>query len=238
MFKNSHVMKASFKSLESRSDYEGKRCILLISVGQKYHEENYLGSTIDLINKSGFKACLIAVADTLQRHNYPGVTPDNARLDAEASGSRWLKRNAACINTLIPETRILRWDEALQHPHYESFHAHLLQEYQKNSILRAAYKETIQVFIDRFKKRTPDLDDEMIFTNSLNYLIEECPMLPLCAFRGYDYVIYPKPMTVAMHTTWEIFVKSCFPDKGNWLSLRFKKLAQYGSLHASRKVLA
>lgn len=45
------------------------------------------------------------------------------------------------------------------------------------------------------------------------------------AHQGYDYVIYPQPMTAAMSESQRLFVTTEYPGKGGWLSLRFKKRA-------------
>jgi len=45
----------------------------------------------------------------------------------------------------------------------------------------------------------------------------------LWASLGYDFIIYPKPVTPAMDKTRDLFVKDVYPAKCRWLHLRFKK---------------
>jgi len=58
----------------------------------------------------------------------------------------------------------------------------------------------------------------------LQYLIEELPIvMPLWAQMGYDFIIYPKPITPAMKKTYELFVENRYDAKCQWLYMRFKK---------------
>lgn len=68
-------LKAYFNKGGEELDFTGKRCVLAVSVGQEYHEEQKLSSTVHLINKSGFSRVKVVVADTLQRHNKHGKSP-------------------------------------------------------------------------------------------------------------------------------------------------------------------
>ncbi len=64
------ILKASIKDtpLEYRKFFHKSSCMLLISVGQIYHEGEKLSLVIDLINNK-FKTCTIMLCDTLQRYN-------------------------------------------------------------------------------------------------------------------------------------------------------------------------
>lgn len=220
-----NFLKASFVS-EKSLPTENKKCILLISVGQRYHEDDKLAATIDLINKSKFSSCLIAIADTLQRHNYLDKSLDEAYQTSLLMGDEWINRNINIINRLNPKVEILRWDDALQNEQYAFFKQKIEKEYQVNNSYQNAIHTTISSFTDRVKHRDPYANIDLIFSNCLKYLIEECPIImPLWASQGYDFVIYPKPMTKAMAMTHELFVKPIYHNKGDWLSLKFKKLA-------------
>jgi tRNA-dependent cyclodipeptide synthase len=222
---NNKFVKVNFDSSTPNSDYQDKKCILLISVGQKYHESDKLAATIELINKSKFKSCVVAVADTLQRHNYSNMSPHDSYHRSLKSGDEWLERNFKIIDNLTATKEILRWDTALQDENYPALRKKIEVEYAKNKIYRDAVNSTISKFTDRIIKRDEKLDFDTVFSNGLKYLIEECPIImPLWACQGYDYIIYPQPMTNAMSMTRDIFVKPQLPDKAQWLSLKFKKL--------------
>lgn len=228
---NEEIIKASFHSNGQVHTYDNKHCLLLVSVGQKYHEDKRLSATVDLINQSNFKSCTIAVADTLQRHNYPAMLPEDAYLYALESGNEWLDRNAECLSRLKPAVTLLKWDEALQDAGYAALKQQVENEYHNNPDYHSAVNATINVFIDRVKKRDDKQDLVQAFQNCLTYLIEECPIImPLWAMQGFDFIIYPKQMTDAMAKTRELFVQNQFPDKCNWLSLNFKKKFISGNL--------
>ncbi|MFE4874818.1 tRNA-dependent cyclodipeptide synthase [Streptomyces sp. NPDC056682] len=219
--------KASFGKQAEGLTLDGARTILLVSVGQRYHEADKLRATVDLINRSGFGLCTIAVADTLQRNNYIGMSEDEAYAHSLRAGDEWLTRNAEILGGLEVEHEVLRWDEALAHEDYAGLKKLVEDKYHTDPVYRGAVNSTIGKFMDRLTKRDENADLEAAFNGCLTYLIEECPIImPLWAAQGYDTVIYPQPMTSAMAMTYELFVRPFHPGKGNWLSLKFKKRAQ------------
>jgi tRNA-dependent cyclodipeptide synthase len=225
MSEQQKIVRVTFETTEPALVVADKTCVLLVSVGQKYHEDGRLAGTIELINKSNFKSVVIAVADTLQRHNLPSMSSQEAYEYSLKTGDEWLIRNAVTINKLQTDTKILRWDTALNNKYYVDIKEKIEKEYANNPVYKNAVNTTILTFTDRMKKRDENIDFNLSFTNCLKYLIEECPIImPLWAAQGYDFIIYPKPMTSAMSMTREIFVKNIYPNKAAWLSLKFKKL--------------
>ncbi|OGT35895.1 MAG: hypothetical protein A3F11_03865 [Gammaproteobacteria bacterium RIFCSPHIGHO2_12_FULL_37_14] len=225
MENNNNNFEIKFDGNKKTIHTENKKCVLLISVGQKYHESARLSATIDLINKSNFSSCTISVADTLQRHNIQDKSPEKAYITSLQLGDEWLARNEKHINKLKSAVTILRWDETLNDTDYPLFKKKIENEYVGNKFYRDAVDSTINTFLDRLKKRSLHIDLEMVFANCLKYLLEECPIImPLWASQGYDYIIYPKVMTTAMAATYELFVKPSYQDKANWLALNFKKI--------------
>lgn len=218
-------LKASFYD-GKKYTLSGKQAVLLVSVGVNYHEAEWLTGTIALINQSNFSRCTIAVADTLQRHNIVSNDQESAYNIALRLGNEWLSRNDQILSQLNCEVKILRWDEVLTHPTYSYLKQKIENEYHENAFYKEMIDSTINTFLARIKKRNPSIDLENIFSNSLQYLIEECPVImPLWASQGYDFVIYPKVMTKAMATTYELFVKPFYPGKCQWLALEFKRLS-------------
>jgi hypothetical protein len=221
------IYKAFFEnSSKNIIDYENKKIILLISVGQLYHEGGKLSATIELINKSKFDSCSIVVADSLQKHN---LIDDHSPYETSMSlGDNWLKRNKSILNELTISNQITRWDYWLKHCKYSSYRAMLQTAYNSNPAYKKAVDETIYQFIQRYIKRNPNTDStikDVLFNSCLQYLLEECAIIIcLWADEGYNFIIYPKPITSALSMTYEIFVKNKY--EGNlveWLSLIFKK---------------
>ncbi|WP_287812799.1 tRNA-dependent cyclodipeptide synthase [Pseudomonas sp.] len=222
---SSATYKAAFET-ELSHDYRGKHALLLISVGQDYHEGGKFEATIDLVNRQGFASCTIAVADILQRHNLSSYSYEEVYKVSAASGEQWLARNQGAINRLATVTRILRWEECLLDPGYRPLLDRVQFEYENNRDYRAEVNGTIGLFLDRLHKRDPEADLEEARFRCLNYLIEECPIImPLWASQGIDFVVYPQPMTRAMAATRQLFVEPHHPAHGHWLSLKFKKRA-------------
>lgn len=210
--------KAYFKKDYDNLNTENKTCILLISVGQRYHEGEKLSSTISLINQSRFANCHIVVADTLQRHN----ADSNYNLALE-SGSDWIERNMPIINQLQMKHKIIRWDECLSADGYDTYKHMVEKEYHQNSVYNDAVNNTISYFLERNKANNPNFNEEKEFDSCLTYLLEECPIImPMWARDGYDFIIYPKQQTDAMNTTYKLFVEDKYPEKAKWLALRFK----------------
>jgi hypothetical protein len=211
--------KAYFKKDYSILNTQGKTCILLISVGQRYHEGEKLSSTISLINQSKFMSCHIVVADTLQRHN-AGSNYNSAL----KSGSDWIERNMPIINQLQMKYQIIRWDTCLNANDYHHYKNMIEKEYYQNSVYNAAINNTISYFLDRNKASNPNFNEEKEFDSCLTYLLEECPIImPMWAKDGYDFIIYPKQQTEAMNATYKLFVENKYPEKAKWLALRFKE---------------
>ncbi|MEU3711937.1 tRNA-dependent cyclodipeptide synthase [Streptomyces catenulae] len=216
--------KANFGEAAKRLTLAGTRAVLLVSVGQRYHEGDKLRATVELVNRSAFGELTIAVADTLQRSNFHGVPPEEAYIRALRAGDDWLARNENILGQLTVPTEVLRWDEALKDPDYPGFRRRIEEAYAEEPEYGQAVDATIGKFIERFTARDPDVDTAEAFRGCLAYLVEECPIImPMWAHQGYDYVIYPQPMTAAMAATQARFVTGEFPGKGGWLSLRYKK---------------
>lgn len=226
------MKKAYFKYPTILSDLttQGKKAIVLISVGQPYHESQYLMALVNLINKSGFASCDIVVADTLQRHNYciqhDEVTAYSLAL---ANGEDWISRNLKILSKLNVKSEIIRWDFWLENTSYDFYKDKVDFSYEFENAYKQAIDNTIHVFATRFLKRFEKTDScenkeatKFNISSCLEYVKEECAIImPLWASLGYDFIIYPKTMTSAMEETYNKFVKSIY-NKAYWLSLRFK----------------
>ncbi|MEQ1976919.1 hypothetical protein [Xenorhabdus sp. SGI240] len=223
MYKVSLQAQGKFKA----NHYIDKTVLLLISVGKEYHEGEKISATIDKINQSGFGKCIIAVADSLQRHNCStGTASDNYQYSL-TKGNEWLKNNAGTLSNLKIPNEIIRWDVYLKREDYKYYYDSILNEYYSNEHYRSCINETINVFAERNNIKYGTAEYEGIFYRSLFYILEECPVImPMWANDGINFIIYPKQMTAAMCKTREIFVEKSHNEYVNWLSLKFKKKSQ------------
>ncbi|KTC82339.1 hypothetical protein [Legionella cherrii] len=227
---NTH--KASFRysdldieSENKKMNFEGKKALLFISVGQAYHEKGKFLATIELVNKYPFGRCDIVLADTLQKHNHYGrLGEEKAYIFAKEAGDLWLERSAFALSKLNVPHSIIRWDDFLLHEDYAALKERVDAAYRDNEEYKAALHTNVLTYIERLTLINPSTDTSTLFTHGLNYLIEECPIvMPLWAKMGYDYIIYPKPLTPGMAKTRELFVTDEYSDKCQWIYLRFKK---------------
>jgi tRNA-dependent cyclodipeptide synthase len=224
---NTH--KASFRTelqIDNKETYfQGKKALLFISVGQAYHEEGKFLSTIELVNKYQFKSCDIVMADTLQRHNFKGAMGNYQAYEyTKNAGDIWLKRNQMALEQLKHQHQIIRWDELLFHKDYTNYRKLIDEEIARNEDYREALSSNARIYIERLQNINPNVAEEELFANGLEYLVEEMPIvMPMWADMGYEIIIYPKPQTLGMKKTYEIFVQDKHPEKCQWVFMRFKK---------------
>lgn len=219
-------MNSSYRAVfqAMRPNTQNKNAILLISVGQKYHEGQRLVAAIDLINRSNFLKCTIMVADSLQRYNHYHLAQDEAHKAANQDGEDWIKRNLPIIQQIKTKYEIIRWDKHLSCDEFcKKYRDELLQDYNSNQKVREVINTGIEKYIARQEFITNEENKNMLSQISLNYMLEESAILmPLWANQGYDYIIYPKKMTEMMNLSYEKFVLPIMPDKVKWLPLRFR----------------
>ncbi|STX50998.1 Uncharacterised protein [Legionella busanensis] len=217
--------RADFEIDDKANFFRGKKAVLFISVGQAYHESGKFLSTIKLLNKYDFKSIDLMMADTLQRHNFMGAMGRQAAYEyTQNAGDLWLKRNQFSLEQLALEHQIIRWDELLAHKDYAKYRKLIDEHYNLNADYREALTVNASAYIERLKAINPNVEEEELLANGLEYLIEEMPIvMPMWANMGYDVIIYPKPLTVGMKKTYEVFIKDVYPDKCLWVYLRFKK---------------
>jgi tRNA-dependent cyclodipeptide synthase len=227
---NTH--KASFRyndllnqEANDKVNFEGKKALLFISVGQEYHEKGKFLATIELVNKYPFLRCDIVLADTLQRHNHFGrLGEEKAERFTKEAGDHWLKRSDFALSQFKIPHHFIRWDELLQHEDYAKLKEEVVKCYHENEEYKFALHTNVNTYMERLKLLNPVMDEDALFKNGLGYLIEECPIvMPLWAQMGYDYIIYPKPITPGMQKTRDLFVTGQYDNKCQWLYLRFKK---------------
>jgi hypothetical protein len=139
-------------------------------------------------------------------------------------GDQWLDRNAALIRNLKVPVAVVRWDACLGDPLFPGLHEAIVREYETNGCYRQSIDATVFRFMERCARRERPCTPEQAFANCRTYLLEECPIImPMWAQQGYDFIIYPLPMTQGMSATRDLFVRPRFQHKAQWLSLGFKR---------------
>lgn len=222
MYKVSLQTQGRFKGEE----YVDKTVLLLVSVGKEYHQGEKLAATIQKINQSGFSKCIIAVADTLQRHNLSSMPSQEGHAKSRIQGDKWLEDHESIISSLNIPYKISRWDDFLKRDDYHKYYYQIINEYYSNESYRSAIHETIGIFTQRKNLAKGTLEYDEAFYRSLFYILEECPIImPMWADEKIDFIIYPKQMTLAMSMTRDISLNGRKSEYANWISLKFKKIS-------------
>ena len=202
----------------------GQRAMLLVSVGQSYHEGDKLEAAMALINRYSLSTCDIVLADTLQHYNFTMQWDrQKAFTYTRSEGDQWLQRNTRALQALQSHSKIIRWETLLSLPGYKDYQQAVRMLYESNRV----YQQAIDDNVARYLQRKVGYAKQLLVQARqycLAYLLEELPaIMPLAAQLGYDKIIYPQPITRAMAETHRHFVQPYFSNKCHWLSLRFKK---------------
>jgi tRNA-dependent cyclodipeptide synthase len=218
---------------------KNKKILVGISVGKEYHEGGKFAATVELINKHNFQSCDILVGDTLQRYNYyDSMSELKARDYCRKLGDAWLDRNSSALKNLVIPHKIIRWDELMLFREYYFHKNNILNAYAHDPNYKAAINSNIAKFIARAENNNPGCNIDSIFARSLEYLLEECPLvLPIFDNLGYDFIIYPKPISVGMAKTRELFLQDGLKNKSRWLALRFRSKSLANSLEMNEQNL-
>lgn len=230
MSKKEPALRATFRHnvKNSKLIYNDSTVILLISPGQEYHEGEKFAATIDLINRSGFKECLIIIGDTNYRHTLKIIdasSDDVLYLKAQEVGEQWLTRNYKFLGQLQMNYKITRWASWFAHPTYEEHRKTVDYFYEHDLKFREAFLKSANEFVARIMERQNMIVSyEEAINASLEYLKEECAIImPVWAELGFNIIIYPSNMLEAMEKTYETIVKPNMGDHLIWLPLRFKR---------------
>jgi len=217
-------------------------CILGVSVGGQAHAGEKLKATIKLINEkfSGGK-CIIAVCDTLQRHNWlssSNIREDKALELAEQEGTQWITKNKPIIETLTVPYEIHRWEEWRCTEIFLQYIKEVTDHYQENHQFHEAIEKSIELYISRFKSRAEALRlyviEDKLHDACRAYLLEECAIImkmwPELSKDTDQYVLYPGNMTAALEVAYEAYVLPKLLSKNDnhhnfeWLKIQFKNV--------------
>jgi tRNA-dependent cyclodipeptide synthase len=180
-----------------------KRCVVPISVGQNYHENEIFEAAINFINEN-FEFAIFIIADTLQAYTLQTADEnlENARLRAKKSGTEWFERNQSKLAKLSINYKIVWWDEELKYPDYPGSLKTVLEMYENDENFKKSLDKTAGQFFARkrkmlqFHNESPeDCQEDFNFIQSKNYLFEESAVFKLWKKYDCQFLVYPKKIT-------------------------------------------
>jgi len=225
-------MRAKFlRAGHFKQEFSESNCVVPISVGQFYHEDDKFKATIDLINDSQFQNCTIVLCDSLQRHNLRAFNKEqeeaieNIMTKSLRAGDAWLNRNLKYIKQLNIPYQLERWNEWLSHPKYLDKLKQVKNEYKVNEQLRKNIDNTIISYLERIQSRLEEdqqyFNREKFIHSSLSYILEEMSVELLWLSRDFHFEVYPKSRPESMQAHYECFIKAHYPNKLRRLAIRF-----------------
>jgi tRNA-dependent cyclodipeptide synthase len=205
-----------------KSQSKTNSLIIAISVGGEHFERESLSTLVEAINKLSEKVthCIIAVGDTLQRHNYRlnGKTSEaNAFSMSEKAGDEWIARNIEILKKLKVSYHITRWNEWLNDKEYGNAFLEISTLFETDPAFKEAIQCSVKAFSSRFIKRHEELGfKEGIIPEALEqacqaYLLEECAIImklwPINKENHCEHLLYPGKMTKALAYSYDKMVQ-------------------------------
>lgn len=225
--------------LLSESSGISKTLIIGISVGDEKQEGSYFSALMETINKlakeANVQTCLIAVCDSLQRHNYmiDGTTTEETALTKSILvGNQWVEKNMQSLTQLQIIFKVIRWEEWRNNKKFKLAISDIKKLYEEDSFFKEAVEKSIRSFTSRFKTRykklenNSDIDEDALYQCCRNYLLEECAIImnfwPMQEDQNQKFILYPGKMTAALECAYEKLItqKNFF----SWQKYRFKKV--------------
>ncbi len=190
-------VKTYFSNLDKEllNSQDNSHCVVPISVGQKYHEDKRMESTLDLINRS-FKKCTILVCDTLQRYSHFSMINDKTFEEVTEyslkAGDEWIKRNQPYIDKLTIPTVVERWDMWLDHKEFNNYKHQINSLYLTDDDFKRVLDGAVLKYVERLFIRDNNADLEKAKEMSMQYLKEESAIFFLATkTNNFNYFIYP-----------------------------------------------
>jgi signal transduction histidine kinase len=225
------IYKAYFIGINDsqKKEFKDSKCIMIISVGQKYHENGELKAAISLVNKH-FAYCNILVCDTLQRHSIKIENQDKNEQELYAlskkNGDDWIERNQPYIDNFdIPHTTS-RWDDWISQNNYKGYINQVYALYNNDDSYKKIVNEIAEEFLAR--KSRQDLTEaqkKIAFDSSIQFLLEESAVACLWVESGYKFDVYPTRSNMAMIVAYTKLVNEKFGYNSNSLRLNIKKFS-------------
>ena len=194
--------KANFTNTDEkeRKEFKNSKCVLGISVGQKYHENGKFHASIRLVNKH-FGYCNILVADTLQRYTMSikqqNIDEKEIYILSKKAGDAWIERNMRYISELTIPYVISRWDEWLADNRYQYYSKQVSELYNNDAV----YKDAVETIACDFLAKRDSLNvknQKLAFDLCLKYLLEESAVACLWVERGHKFDVYPSGANLVM----------------------------------------
>ena len=153
-------LKATFRHNphNHKNIYPKSSCVLLVSVGQQYHEGESLEAIVDCINQSRFKFCYVVLGDFIQRYTLQilkGISAPEARVQSIVDGEQWLSRNQKILQKLLMPSRIFRWKEWLMNSHFEDYYSAVKAEFLTSAYYQEEFEKSADGFLSRAHKTFP-----------------------------------------------------------------------------------
>jgi signal transduction histidine kinase len=211
---------------QQKKEFKNSKCVMIISVGQKYHENGELQAAVSLIDRH-FGYCNILVCDTLQRHSLAieqNKSEEELAVLARNAGDKWIKRNMQYISTLTIPYEISRWDDWINKDRYRDYHEKVLKLYNSDDIYKKVVEQIAQEFLSR---RNNIKNYNLALDLCIKFLLEESAVACLWVESGYKYDVYPTRSNLAMIMAYNKLVQNEVDFGASSLRLNIKKFADH-----------
>lgn len=219
------IYKARFVHGSAYSDlFKYSNCVIPVSVGQSYHDEQKFLAMLDLVNQN-FSSCTIIVADLLQRHTFSlEISNDLAYYMALDAGKSWVKSQLNNIGMLTIPYSIRYWNEWLSSDQYKTQREITEDQYQSQPEVRKAFDLSVRIFEERYRRndRLDQLNEKAVRATILEYIKEECSVMPLWINENFHFEIYPAKRTPAMAAIYDYIIKPAYPNLLRWLQVELR----------------
>jgi tRNA-dependent cyclodipeptide synthase len=166
------------------------KAVLLISIGSHDEEAKYL-ATFDMLESLNFEEVEILVACELQANTLYGIGVsddlESAKKLAISKGDDWVDKYSPYIKKL-KNHKITRWYDFTKSNDYIKFRTETDELASNNKEVKQSLTKTTSEFLERYNDQ--HIDKQHLVTQSLIYLQNECPIIPVYKNRGYDYILY------------------------------------------------
>ncbi len=210
-----------------KNQFAYSHCVLPISVGQQYHQGEYLEAIISLVNRH-FRSCTIIICDVLQRHTLQLLHNELEQIAYNRSldqGQQWLRENQCYLNQIKHLNGIHHWLDWLSTEQFVKQLAVTEELYQSNASIKSTFDESVNLIV---KRLTPRLKHnytlETVKLACLTYIKEECSIMPLWVTENFHFEVYPSQRVPAMAAIYDHLVKPNYPNCLRWVRLNLRSI--------------
>jgi hypothetical protein len=209
-----------------KSEFKTSKCSVTISVGQPVHEDDKFKAVLAAVNSS-FKECTIMVCDSLQRYTLKmssNLALEQLHATANLLGAQWLSRNLGAIKQLDINYNVIRWDDWLSSSDFSSARAQIGLLYKSSDDFRNVLTTTALTFLQRnLDKVILTKNRDVILSNSIEYLKEECAVMLLWAQSQYQFEVYPSPRNSALRFVHQHIISKINSNLVREVSVKYNK---------------